>query len=260
MRLAIRLTIAVAAAGLLASACGGGASAPQSPGPATAGASSSVSSGGATPSPSSAPSPAVTFAYQPLFPFSSLAQAQAWQASYSSGGHQPWHLSADQTALSFAQGYLGFQEINKVASHAISGGDARVTVGLTRPDGSISSAAVIHLVKYGTGQYAPWEVVGTDDTTLTLETPAYGSAVSSPVTIGGTITGVDENLRAEARALGTASPVGTWCCQAAGGQASPWSLDVPFSAAPGQVITIVVHTGGHLAAVERFAVTGIRVR
>jgi hypothetical protein len=29
----------------------------------------------------------------------------------------------------------------------------------------------------------------------------------------------------------------------AGGQATPWSLTVPFHAASGQVITIVVHTG-----------------
>jgi len=49
------------------------------------------------------------------------------------------------------------------------------------------------------------------------------------------------------------------CCQPAGGQAAPWSLIVPFYAAPGQVITIVVHTGGHVATVERFAVTGVRV-
>jgi len=43
------------------------------------------------------------------------------------------------------------------------------------------------------------------------------------------------------------------------GQPSPWSLTVPFHAAPGQLITIVVHTGGHVAAVERFAVTGVLV-
>ena len=199
------------------------------------------------------------FGYVPLFPFGNLAAVRAWQASYASGGHQPWHLDADQTALAFTQGYLGFSQINKVVAHTISGGDAHVTVGLTLPDGQVNHAAIIHLVKFGPGRHAPWEVVGTDDTTLTLDIPAYGGTATSPVTIGGKITGVDENLRAEVHRLGSSSPAGSYCCQPAGGQATPWSLTVPFHAASGQVITIVVHTGGHVAAVERFAVTGVRV-
>jgi len=105
---------------------------------------------------------------------------------------------------------------------------------------------------------APWEVVGTDDTTLTLDIPAYGGTATSPVRIAGKITGVDESLRAAVHQLGSSSPVGSYCCQPAGGQATPWSLAVPFHAASGLMITIVVHTGGHVAAVERFAVTGVR--
>ena len=176
---------AAAAAALLVTACGGTAgpspasptatSAPSAPTSTAPGSSPRV-----TPAPSPAPTP-VPFAYQPLFPFASLADAQAWQAGYTSGGHQPWHLSADLTAVAFSEGYLGFHEINKVAGHSISNGDAHVTVGLTLPNGHISSAAIIHLVKYGTGKYAPWEVVGTDDTTLTLDVPAYGATVTSPV-------------------------------------------------------------------------------
>jgi hypothetical protein len=262
-----RSGVVIVAAALLAAGCGGSGGSPQ-PGyadtatvgtPAKSGPPSSAQRPSATPSPSAVKSPA-TFAYQPLYPFASLAQADAWQASYAAGGHQPWHRSAELTALAFTQGYLGFRQISKVASHLISGGDARVTVGLRRPDGTISQAAAIHLVKYGTGRYAPWEVVGTDDTTLIVHTPAYGAAVSSPVTVGGTITGVDENLRAEARTLSTPGLVGNWCCRAAGGQASPWSLTMAVRTAAGQVLTIVVHTGGHYAAVERFAVTGVRAR
>ncbi len=261
MRLYLRLAAPVAtgllATGLLVTGCGGASGPSPSAAPT---ASSPATPPASSPAPAPAPTPAATpFGYQPLFPFASQADVQAWQASYASGGHQPWHLSADLTAIAFAQGYLGFTEINKVAGHRISGGDARVTVGLTLPNGHISSAAIIHLVKFGTGRYVPWEVVGTDDTDLTLDVPGYGTTVASPVKVGGTITGVDENLRAEVRTLGTAAPVGTFCCLPAGGQASPWSFTVPFHAGPGQVITIVVHTGGHVAAVERFAVTGVRV-
>jgi hypothetical protein len=70
-------------------------------------------------------------------------------------------------------------------------------------------------------------VVGTSNTTFALDHPGYGSAVRSAVTVGGT--------------------------------RSPWSVRVGFRAAPGQVITIAAATGGHVAAVERFAVTGARV-
>jgi len=42
------------------------------------------------------------------------------------------------------------------------------------------------------------------------------------------------------------------------GTRSPWSASVTFRAEPGTVITIAASTGGHVAAVERFAVTGAR--
>jgi hypothetical protein len=251
------LLTAAAAAGLLAVGCGTAAGPPSASHPA-----GPRTTAPASAPPTAAPSPAATpvpFGYQPLFPFGSLAAARAWQASYPASGHQPWHLDADQTALAFTQGYLGFGQINKVAAHTIRGSDARVTVGLTLPNGQLNRAAIIHLVKLGSGKYAPWEVVGTDDTTLTLDIPSYGGTAISPVRIGGKVTGVDENLRAEVHQLGSRSPVGSYCCQPAGGQATPWSLTVPFHAGSGQVITIVVHTGGHIAAVERFAVTGALV-
>ena len=256
MKLTMRLAT-VAAAGLLAAGCGsagpaGQPSASPAASPATSAAAPATASapGTATPTP---------FTYQPLFPFGSLAEVRAWQASYASGGHEPWHLNPGLTALAFTQGYLGFSHIGKVAALKMSGGDAHVTVGFHRPDGHVSAAAVIHLVKYGSGTNVPWEVVGTDDTTLTLDVPAYGGIATSPVRIGGKITGVDESLQAEVHRLGSSAPVGSYCCRPAGGQATPWSFSVRFHATPGQVITIVVHTGGHVSAVERFAVTGVRV-
>jgi hypothetical protein len=255
MKLTMRLA-AVAAAVLLAAGCG--AAVPSASHPSSAPASAPASASVPASAPGSAPASA-PFAYQPLFPFGSPAEVRAWQASYAAGGHEPWHLYPGLTALAFTQGYLGFGRIDKVAALSLSGADDHVTVGFYRPDGHVSAAAVIHLVKYGSGKYVPWEVVGTDDTTLTLDIPVYGGTATSPVRIGGKITGVDEILRAEVHRLGSSGPVGSYCCRPAGGQATPWSFRVPFHASPGQVITIVVHTGGHVAAVERFAVTGVRV-
>jgi hypothetical protein len=196
--------------------------------------------------------------YLPLFPFPSLADVRAWQASYQSGGHQPWHRSPDITATAFAA-FLGYRDVTEVAGSSISAGDAHVAVGIKRPNGAISTAAVIHLVLFGSGRYAPWEVVGTTDTTFTLDHPGYATAVHSAVTAGGTITGVDESIKVTVHTLSAQGPVGAYCCRAAGGTRSPWSARVTFRAAPGQVITIAAATGGHLAAVERFAVTGARV-
>jgi hypothetical protein len=118
--------------------------------------------------------------YLPLFPFASLAEVRAWQASYESGGHQPWHRSPGLTATAFAA-FLGYIGVTQVAHSAVIGGDAHVAIGIKLPDGTISTAAIIHLVLFGSGTHAPWEVVGTDDRTFTVDHPAHGSASPSPV-------------------------------------------------------------------------------
>ena len=201
------------------------------------------------------PIPAV--GYQLLWPFANQDEVSAWQASYHQGGHQPWHLDAAMTAQSFTQGYLGYNTIDQISSVTTTGADAKVGVGYKSPNGTTTTAAVLHLVKIGSGTDVPWEVVGTEDTTLTLTTPAYGSTVSSPVTVGGRITGVDESLRVQVlhindKAIGKTSGI------PAGGQNTPWSTTVSFNAPAGSVLTIAVSTGGHVSDVERFAITGVR--
>lgn len=52
--------------------------------------------------------------YLPLFPFASLADVCAWQASYQSGGHQPWRRSLDITATAFAA-FLGYPDVTEAA-------------------------------------------------------------------------------------------------------------------------------------------------
>jgi len=114
------------------------------------------------------------------------------------------------------------------------------------------------MVHWGTGPGAPWEVVGTDDTTLALTTPAYGSTVTSPATAGGTITGVDEQLVVTVRQSASSAPLGVSAGLPAGGINTPWSTEVSYRGATEPVLTIVVQTGGHIHAVERFAITGVR--
>lgn len=238
---------------VLATGCG---RAGDTAGPVTSSATAPSATPSATPSvtPSAAPAPA-EFAYQPLWPFTDTAGVRAWQDAYRTGGHQPWHLDAGMTALSFAGSYLGFTGIDRVVGTPTgSGNETWVAVGLALPDGRDSTAAVVHLARWGTGTDAPWEVAGTRDTTLTLDTPRYGSTATSPLTVGGLVSGVDESLRV--RVVGPAGPVGETCCLPAGGERTRWSTTLRPAAAHG-TLTVVVSTGGHVAEVERFAVTGI---
>ena len=200
-------------------------------------------------------------AYLPLYPFTSLANVQDWQNSFRTGGHQPWHLDAGQTALSFVAA-LGYSDIDSVISVRTDSSGAHVSVGF-RPNadsGSPTVSAVIHLVRWGTGTDIPWEVVGTDDTTFSLDIPGYGTTVASPLTVGGRITGVDESIRVQVRTATSSAALGIYCCLPAGGTSTPWSVSVSFAAPSGTVLTLAAQTGGHVAAVERFAVTGVRSR
>lgn len=249
---------------------GGLSSAPPPSPSATSPAPSGTPSTGPTGSPSTSPSgsssatasgsgqpPPAFFAlgYQPLWPFGSYQQASEWLSTHQAQGSQPWHLDAGQTALSFTRSYLGFSELDTVTSSRLDGQGAHIGVGYRNPSGALATAAVLHLVRFGPSDNSPWEVVGSDDTTFSLSIPAYGSQVSSPVTAGGRITGVDESIRLTVRSLpggvvGAADqPI------PAGGQDQPWHGTVSFTATG--VLTIVASTGGHLQAVERFAIQGV---
>src|SRR5579859_3191739 len=192
------------------------------------------------------------FSYLDLFPFRDLRGALAWEAAYRNGGHAPWHLSADLTALAFTQGFLHFGGINAIASRHIRGTDAAIGVGFRNPDGRISTAAILHLRKLGTGPDAPWEVVGSNDTDLTITRPGYGDHVAARFTTGGAITGVDESLHLWVRGLSSDRPLGEMCCVGAGGNRQPWTAVVRFRSGPDRVLTVIVATG------ERFAITAVR--
>ncbi|MEV0623417.1 hypothetical protein AB0I81_59585 [Nonomuraea sp. NPDC050404] len=198
--------------------------------------------------------------YQPLWPFSSPQEVATWQRAYHEDGAEPWHLDPKRTAIAFTRDFLGFTEIDLAIKTRIDGSHARVHVGMDGQEGRFE-AAVVHLMKYGPGKDAPWEVVGTDDTkAFTLTKPAYGAAVGSPLAVGGRIRGVDESITVEVRHPGSKGPLGKRCCVPAGGVAEagePWSARVSFTAKPGSTLTIVAHTGGHVATVERFAITGV---
>lgn len=261
-----RTLIAIALAALLLPvACGGdgdGTAGPTTAGPTTAG---PVTTGPTTSAatPTTAPSTTspfgTTFAYQPLWPFRSLDEVAAWQREYRSRGHEAWHLDAGQTAVRFARDYLRFTDVDRTTSSGTSDDGVLIGVGFETEGGRTGTAAVVHLLRFGPGPDAPWEVVGTEDSFFSLTTPAYGARVASPLAVGGRITGVDESIRVQVRQVSSDRPIGELCCLPAGGEGSPWQASVSFQGATDGVLTIVASTGGHLKQVERFTITGVRV-
>lgn len=199
--------------------------------------------------------------YVPIWPFANYGQVTQWVHDARISGASPWHLDAAATAQFFVQNFLGFHDLGVVTSTEIAQDEAHIGIGFRDPNGVSHTAAVIHLVrytKYADDKTAPWEVVGTDDTSFSLETPKYGTQVNSPLTAGGHITGTDENIRLWVRTLDKIA--GTYCCVAAGGKNGSWSAKISWGAKTGTPLTIVAVTGGHLQEHERFAIQGVWAR
>ena len=235
-------------AGLLLAACSSSDDSAPKAGSSTStvpnGSSTSTTGGG----------PDADFPYQPLFPFASRAEAAAWQRTHAGDADEAWHLDAAATSKAFAT-FLGYTGLDRTGTTTGDERDAHVAVGAENSDGRFSTAAIVHLVRIGSGDRAPWEVVGTDDTDFSLTTPGYGAGVTSPAPVGGTITGVDESISVTVRAVHATEALGAACCVPAGGEGSPWSTTVSFLPPPGGVIVIAAATGGHSATVERFTAT-----
>jgi hypothetical protein len=133
-----RAALSLAVVGLGLTACTHNAppssvTAPSASRPATSTSAPSASSSSSPPVSTPSPSHRATFdlGYQPLYPFRTLIEAQSWQEAHRSGGHQPWHLDAGATALSFAWGWLGFQELDTVTSTVYDRTGAHIGVSIS---------------------------------------------------------------------------------------------------------------------------------
>ncbi|MGW3599661.1 hypothetical protein ACWD60_33920, partial [Streptomyces sp. NPDC005167] len=110
IRLHFRLFAATAGTGLVLTACGSSGSPPSAsgspsaaPGTSSPSATVSVPSGPSaitppgtplptTPGPGGGAPPLGSGRFQPMWPFTTLAEARAWERDFHSAGHQPWHL------------------------------------------------------------------------------------------------------------------------------------------------------------------------
>ncbi|MGV0635332.1 hypothetical protein ABQE69_14900 [Mycolicibacillus trivialis] len=197
-----------------------------------------------------------TLQYRPLWPFASHEEADQWLLD---GPADDWHADAEATAHRFTRDYLGFSGIDHADAVRTNDREAWVEVGFAVPGGAIATAATVHLARFGSDAAAPWEVVGTQDTVLTLDSPGYGSTADSPIEAGGVISGVDECIHLAVRQISQPDPLGEFSCRPAGGDHSRWAATVTFSGAQPGTLTLVAWTGGHVVDVERFAVTALGV-
>jgi hypothetical protein len=208
-----------------------------------------------TVAPTQAPNPPTPrLGYVPLWPFANPAEAAHWENVDGPNGHSPWHADAKATALFFVTGYLQFHDITEVTSADIRADRADVGVGFELPSGQKQTASVIHLVRYGDGN-APWEVLSATAHGFWLDTPATGALTTSPLTVLGRITGVDENITVAVRTLAGVFDAAN--AFPAGGNLRPWS--VSFRTTASGPTTLVASTGGGLTAHGRFAVNGIKL-
>lgn len=193
-----------------------------------------------------APDPAYAFGFQPLWPYRTVQDAAAADGKAA---------DAAATALRFTREFLGFTDLDRTTTATVEDREAWVGVGQADPRGQPITVATLHLARFGPAGDAPWEVVGSEDTDLTIDTPPYGSPVRPVVTVGGVISGVDESLHV--RALQIGGQVGEFCCAPAGGEHSRWSVSLPIADPEPGAVTVVVSTGGHYANIERFAITAL---
>lgn len=242
-------------AGILISACSGSSSNSRST--STTKRTTTTTAKASTTSTAAAPATDAVLAppLLPLYPFQTEQEVQDWE---SSGRRQPDYRDPAVTALAFAH-FLGYTEVDQIVTTHTDATGAHVAVGSFVPDTTtLTTAAVVHLVKYRAGTAAPWEVVGTDDTDFALTQPAYGATITSPLAVGGTITGVDESIKVHVQQLHANGYLGEVCCIPAGGTASPWAATVTFSPPNDPVLMVSASTGGHTRQVERFTVNAVR--
>ncbi|MFL6136256.1 MAG: TolB family protein [Frankiaceae bacterium] len=172
---------------------GGPSGGPTQPGP------SLTTTQGPTPTPSGSTATVAGTPTTPVWPFTSYAQVQLWQQQYASGGQSPWHLDAKYTAQAFVDSLkLPQQQLKVLGLEPVAGGGAAVRIATTTTgDGRPHELAVVRLMRWGTGDQAPWEVTGVSTAGARIDSPAAGAAVGSPLTVHYTLDGgVEEDVYA----------------------------------------------------------------
>ncbi|MCW2601398.1 MAG: hypothetical protein JWM02_3227 [Frankiales bacterium] len=181
--------------------------------------------GGQSPSPAApTPKPSVTpgrivpgdYTGPAVWPFTSHAQARAWTP----GGSYPWAQDSLEVTKHFVSDHLqltGLTAVQTCVSCEVV--ELRTAAG--------RKAAEVALAHFTTARgNRVFSVVSVDGGDLTVTHPAAGAAITSPTSVSGRITGVDENVL-----LRLVTPDGTKIAEsgAPAGSAVPWQGTLTWS-------------------------------
>ena len=82
--------------------------------------------------------------------------------------------------------------------------------------------------------------------------------ITSPLSVHGRISGVDESIKIHVQQLHASGYLGEFCCVPGGGQDSPGDAVVNYAAPTDPVLIVSASTGGHVRNVERFTANAVR--
>ena len=158
----------------------------------------------------------------PFFPFTSDAQAADWAAA---PGDRAWADDPVQVAQHLVDDLLALEGVRATRDTCLC--DDRAIVTLQAGDAAVGR---VQLARLGTGSRRPWAAMSVDASAtgqLSVTSPRAGTEISSPLTVTGTVQGVDENVRVSLRtATGTLLAEGG----APAGSEQPWSTTLRWTA------------------------------
>jgi hypothetical protein len=169
--------------------------------------------------------PSDSYPTDAIFPYTTAAEEQTWEASYAEG-NSPWVSDPTAVTESWVEHYL-LQHGDFTFSAQTTGASSDVTVSRTI-GGTDHAVTVVHLVKYGSA----WLVTGASDPAdeLSFSSPAAGTAVTSPLTVTGPGYGVDEVATVQVRDATTPTSFGQADTAGFGNGTAQWSATVAFTA------------------------------
>lgn len=132
----------------------------------------------------------------PFFPFTSDAQAADWAEA---PGARTWADDPVAVAQHLLDDLLDLDGVRATRDTCLCEGQARVDV-----QAGDATVARVTLALLGTSATRPWVVLSVDSDAsggLSVSSPKAGTEVSSPLTVTGTVTGVDESVQVRLRTV-----------------------------------------------------------
>ena len=208
-------------------------------------------SGGLCPEPKPSPSLPTTGVTTsgngvPVWPFTTDAQAADWLAD---PGARGWARDPVQVVQHLVDDFLKLPGGTAVGT--AGGGDVqRVVVKIGgRP------VSTVQVEQVGRTTSGPWSVTGAASEDVGITAPEADAAVTSPLTVTGRVTGVDESVRVQLLASSGTELAGGY---APAGAEEPWSLPLRWTSSAWSVGAVVASTANGNGDLRAFGLTPVR--